>query len=531
MRINIAGLEVFKNKLFNIFTNETKILAYRNIIDKNQLSKLRVSIAKCIRYEKNRLSKNHTREPELFFIDQFKSSEEIRNILMIQAITISFMKCTYLDNGIKFYIPPKWWKFFESSGIKVNKLACLILWVKFLLNQSLIEYLKLFRSIKIYLNTVSISLENNSSLTLYCNKENFQVSDNQILFNFSNWLKLYTKNLGIAKHYFLIQDRKNISYDKNHISLTEHVIFSNSISGMLKAFYNLFKQSKFKIEFLLQFIANPNSFFKCLSLDHRKMEFIKYIFVPSSGSWVKPLWLSQAENYGIKVIYVNLSADLVPWQRNQPSYFNWYHLSAWKNIWSTCKFQNDQFIEFSPRFIDVNCKIVGVPDWLDTDAEIEADKGFISIFDIEPHQLNFGQTSLNDFHYADISNVIKFLTDLAEVSSRLGMTCIHKPKRAIGTRRYQAYSDSIDALQNRYERFKSVNDDIAPRRLVMLSKCVVSMPFTSTAFIAEQSGLVNCFYDPSGLIDLTDEASQGILIINNKEKLYSWLSSFKEANK
>lgn len=525
MRMNITRLGVLKNRLFNIFTNKSKIIAYRNIIDKKQLVRLRLSIAKCIRYEKELLSKNHAREPELSFIHQFKSSEEIRSILMVQAITVSFMKSTHFDNKIKFHIPPKWWKFFESSGIQVNKLACLVLWTKFLLKRLFFEYLKLFKSIKIYLSNFSISLEKNSSLTLYCNKINFQISDRTTLFNFSYWLKRHTKNLGINKHYFLIEGKKNAYEDRNNISFTEHVIFSNSTSAILKAFCNLFKFSKFKIKFLLQFIANPSSFFKYLSLDYRKIEFIKYIFVPSSGSWVKPLWLSQAENYGAKIIYVNLSADLVPWQKNQPLCFNWYHLSAWKNIWSTCKVQNDQFIEFSPRFLNVNCKIVGVPDWLDIDAEIEADKDFISIFDIEPHQLNFGQTAVNDFHYADISNTIKFLTDLAEVSSNLGMTCIHKPKRAIGTRRYQAYSDSIDTLQNRYKGFISVNEGIAPRRLVKLSKCVVSMPFTSTAFIAEQSGVINCFYDPSGLIDLTDEASQGILIINNKEKLFSWLSS------
>ena len=528
--MNITRLGVLKNKPFKIFTNKRKIIAYRNMIDKKQLSRLRLSIAKCIRYEKELLSKNHAREPELNFIHQFKSSEDIRSILMEQAITISFMKSTHFESKIKFHIPPKWWKFFESSGIQVNKLACVVLWTKFLLKRLFFEYLKLFKSIKIYLSTVSIPLEKNSSLTLYCNKINFQISDKEILFNFSYWLKRHTKNLGINKHYFLIQDKKNVYEDKNNISLTEHVIFSASPSAIVKTFYNVFKQSKFKAKFLLQFMAHPSSFFMYLSLDYHKIEFIKYIFVPSSGSWVKPLWLSQAENYGVKVIYVNLSADLVPWQKNQPLYFNWYHLSAWKNIWSTCNVQNNRFKEFCPRFVNVNYKIMGVPDWLDIDSEIEADKDFISIFDIEPHLLNFGQTALNDLHYADISNTIKFLTDLAEVSSNLGMTCIHKPKRAIGTRRYQEYSDSIDNLQNRYKGFISVNESIAPRRLINFSKCVVSMPFTSTAFIAEQSGVINCFYDPSGLIDLTDEASQGILIINNKEKLFSWLSSCRQAN-
>jgi polysaccharide biosynthesis PFTS motif protein len=440
------------------------------------------------------------------------------------------MKSTHFESNIKFYIPPKWWKFFESSDIQVNRLACLFLWAKFSFKQVFFEYLKLCRSIKIYLNSIDIPLENNSSLTLHCNEENFQVRANKDLFNFGNWLKSQTKNLGINKHYFLIPSNNNESFDKNYISLSEHAIFSNTILGISMACFNLFRLSKFKMTFLLRFMANPNSFFKYLSLDNRKIKFIKYIFVPSSGSWVKPLWLSQAENYGVKVVYVNLSADLVPWQKNQPPYFNWYHLSAWKNIWSTCKVQNDQFIQFSPRFIVADHKIVGVPDWLDLDEDLELEKEFISIFDIEPHQLNFGQTSLNDFHYADISNTIKFLTDLAEVSSKLGITCIHKPKRAIGRRRYQDYSDSIHFLQNQHEGFRTVNESIAPRRLVNLSKCVISMPFTSTAFIAEQLGVVNCFYDPSGLIDLTDEAGQGILIINNKEHLCSWLSSLIQAD-
>ena len=527
MKISMTQLVNLRNKSLGIFTNHNKILTYKELVSSNQLTKLRESISDCILYEKDLMCKNQTIEPGTNFVKHFKSTEHVRNILMRQAITIAFMKHLHFNKRMKFHISPRWWKFFENAGISINKPLSLFLWIIYFVKKIFVEYIKLFRSLNNYIGFVDINIEENSTLSLYCTRDNFRSEKNTILLNFDHWLKLNTKDKGLSKYYYLQEGKKRNSKHVVHNELTSGMIFSESVLGIFKSFYNLLKQTNFSLTLLLQIIIFPNSFFEFFSLDHQKFQRIRYIFAPSSGSWVKPLWLYQAENFGAKVIYVNLSADLVPWQDRQPSHFNWYHLSAWKNVWSACELQSRQLEESNLDYIDTNCKIVGVPDWVDTNTKIVTSEDFVSIFDIEPHLLNFGQTSLNDFGYSNIEHTLKFLTDLAEVSSSLGLICLHKSKRSIGSRRYQEYSETIKMLEKRYPGFKSVDENIAPRRLISRSKFAVSMPFTSTAFIAEQAAVKSCFYDPSELISIDDVSSHGIPIITSKSKLYTWLDLSK----
>ncbi len=56
------------------------------------------------------------------------------------------------------------------------------------------------------------------------------------------------------------------------------------------------------------------------------------------------------------------------------------------------------------------------------------------------------------------------------------------------------------------------------------SIATISIPFTSTAFIARSLGKPSVYYDSSGLLDRSDEAAHGIPILQSKEELSLWLS-------
>ena len=523
MKINLSYS--LKNNLFNKFTESEKLLAYNMVIANNKLINLRQSIGRCIEYEKIRLQEINEKDPNLIFFHQYKLTEHVRQVLMMQPLTLSYMKQIHFNKKLVFRIPPKWWKFFEESGIPVNKPLNLLGWILYRIKRAVIEQTGFIKMLKNRLMPTLNEISENLVLTINSTELNFRMDSRQPMLNFYTWIKQNTVELGIRDYRYLLENKNNDVNKDFSRSLSRKTMFSASVMQILSNFFDLLKKSNFSLKFLLDVVIYPYSFLAYFSLSRDKMQQIQYIFVPSSDSWVKPLWLYQAENFGSIVTYVNLSSDLVPTFNLESNYYSWYHLSAWNNLWSTCEGQNDSFREAKLSYVDTNFKIVGVPDWIDINEDIDNSKKIISVFDFEPHLFNFGQTSLNDYGYTNIKNTVKFLSDIAEVTSNLEIKCLHKPKRLIGHRRYAEYSDCIDILQSRYLGFKSINESVAPRKLINVSKLVISMPFTSTALIATQSGVKNCFYDPSGLINLNDFARQGVEILNNKSDLLAWIRS------
>jgi len=331
--------------------------------------------------------------------------------------------------------------------------------------------------------------------------------------------------ISIKKYYCLEKNYNTYISDSKYFRIKQSSIFSAPLAEIFHNYFDIIKSFVLQPFSLLQIILYPNAFFKYNSLNRNQLAKINFILVPYSDSWVKPLWLYRAEQFDVKVIFINLSSGLVPWQKDQPFYFDWQHLSAWRNIWTASKLQNDIAHQRNLNFINSKFKIVGVPDWIDSIQSFDYNNIEVSIFDIEPHVLNFGQSALNDFGYGNIANTLKFLDEIAEVTSSMGVNCFHKPKRIIGDRRYQEYSEKITHLQKRYDTFHSINATVAPRRLINSSKLVISMPFTSTALIASELKVKNCFYDASKLVDLNDISSEGVLVLNNKHDLAKWLQS------
>jgi polysaccharide biosynthesis PFTS motif protein len=148
----------------------------------------------------------------------------------------------------------------------------------------------------------------------------------------------------------------------------------------------------------------------------------------------------------------------------------------------------------------------------------------LAIFDIEP--INFSEHfAISTYQDYDLNNSkfhIKFLQDIINVTKNLNCIVVLKPKREMSPKRQ--VKDYILFINNIKSSIKIVDSNIAPHRIIEKATCVISFPFTSTAFIAKEYNIkYNAFYDSSCTLSINDRASSGVLMINNKDHLKQWL--------
>jgi polysaccharide biosynthesis PFTS motif protein len=70
----------------------------------------------------------------------------------------------------------------------------------------------------------------------------------------------------------------------------------------------------------------------------------------------------------------------------------------------------------------------------------------------------------------------------------------------------------------------SIDPGISAFRVILDSDIVISMPFTSTAFIANYYRKKSFFYDPSKSLFEDDRGAQGVELISGYDELYDIIS-------
>ena len=156
-------------------------------------------------------------------------------------------------------------------------------------------------------------------------------------------------------------------------------------------------------------------------------------------------------------------------------------------------------------------KIVGYPwriDYLiDFPRELQTK---VAVFDYESHRGYFGISTINDVGYHDHRKDVLFLSDLFELASELGFLLMHKTKRMLpGEKRTPEYKNLLCNLDSS-PNYVQVNPKVSAHHLSLESDLVISLPFTSTAYLAHELGKPSIFYDPIGKLKSNDPALSNI---------------------
>lgn len=245
-----------------------------------------------------------------------------------------------------------------------------------------------------------------------------------------------------------------------------------------------------------------------------------------NSSWLfRPLWTYEAERLGCQIIFYFYSTNnetfksqrQVQVQANSWQIVNWPIFLVWN------KFQK----KFIQRFVGYGAKIIETgPIWFvnNSDEDLHMPPNAIAVFDVQPQRDSLYQFLAAEVEYYVPETSKQFLLDIYSAIDQVGGTMVFKRKRNVGKVVHYKYRRFVDELNNR-RNFMNINADISAFKVIEASSAVISMPFTSTALIAESLGKPSVYYDPLGVVHKDDRAAHGIPIITGPEELKRWLKS------
>jgi polysaccharide biosynthesis PFTS motif protein len=498
---------------------EQSDLKYKNFVEQGKLSELRKIIRKCIDQEADKISTiNQSLKPK--FVQQIETQiclDRISHLLLNPKIVRQSIKARN-KIGLIYPLHESWINTFVVHGVKVNRNVCKALYQIYLMQKLTISYYKFINNFfkkncrkPPKLGNVIVQISSN------VNTSTFEFKDS---LNFKNWLrekKLVSSDDMLT---FLSTNRQAMAENGLH---TDDIFKLGKIESIKRLFLMSHDNPKNTIKY---FFRKPDLLFQYLNFDAGLFKNVEMIIVPSSEHWIKQIWHFKAEELGIKVVFVNLSDSVdASMTFDNDSSIAWTPLSNWQSVVVCSENQAEAFLRHCNKIVPPEIELLGVPDWTDFhDERLTNLNRFVAIFDNEPHKGYYGLSSNNDCGFFEIENALKFLDDIIQVSSKLNINCVLKPKRKLSNKtRYTEYFNGLRHFTSEYTNFHFLDERVAPKKIIRASLASINLPFTSTGLIARECGVPTCFYDPVGRINISDPGSSGIKIINNIKSLQIWL--------
>jgi polysaccharide biosynthesis PFTS motif protein len=267
-----------------------------------------------------------------------------------------------------------------------------------------------------------------------------------------------------------------------------------------------------------------SKFYKDISVDLLARE---YLFSYSNLDY-RPLWTYIVERRGAKVTFWAYASSLSGVKKANGTYnFTDY---AWEiSTWPTILVFTKMFKEYIENIIMYKSKVLLFDTPIPNSDNIlpktlfDRIKGkiVISMFDVSPTSDINAALLLHDPKYRTLANGKKFISDICEIFNDDIFFIILKIKRPIKKNFFYdtAYFDYLEVLPKIYNNVFLCHGDISAEKIIRISDLSISMPFTSTAFIASMKNVNTVFYDGSGLVQSDDINSQGIKLLSGKDQL------------
>jgi polysaccharide biosynthesis PFTS motif protein len=435
-----------------------------------------------------------------------------------QKLIKSIVVADKYKKRLTYPIPADYWDFFEIEGFKINKLLCTIALIYWEFCQAARQNISLLLNCLIH--THYNNLRENATLVFGLNHNNF-IRNNQEEKCFESWF--IAQNLEFINTYAI--DVKDFSVSKSGIeNYSLFHLFDYNFINFIKFYLGILGSNQTLTKKFL-FLRHARELFQVKYLRPQTIDTVIAIYYLSSLPSVIPLWINKLQYQNTRTVYVNLSSATNPKVVSDGEVTNIEALNQWNEVWVVNDYHASKY-----TINNVNSKssivVKGVPYWADNlDQFIDSSYNFkyCAIFDIQPSRSFLGGSTLYDCGFTDSLSVLKFISDIAEVTDRLGIKCILKSKRNNPRYLDADYEAGIKELQKKYKNLVKINSDISPHRVISRSRVTISLPFTTTAIIAQEYKVPNFFYDPIGKILPNDPGACGVKIINTKLKLYTEL--------
>lgn len=464
-----------------------------------------------------------------FLLARIEAPEFAKNILYSVGNT---------DSPITYPLPPEWRKVVKSHGFHVSKYKSIIHWNGFVM----IRFASgiIYFATKFFHDAKQIIWKNHNIKGTYIyfdtlSRRNFPINSSKgPLHNIFTW---YLQWATAESFDSLCHDVKGIK--KGEVAGKEVIPLSSPIPSLTRmgsvisfAFWGLLVILTAFIDLIrghwwhaLLFMESCRA--KATSIADQRELAREYLF--HNSSWIyRPLWTYEAQRRGSRILFYFYSTNVEGFKQAggyPPDYIGW-ETSTWENFLVWDHYQDD----FLKRSLKKNANIYVVgPIWFESGVEeLPAfSLNSIAVFDVQPFRDALYNTLGIPFDYFIPTHCNQFLNDIYESLQVTNTSLVLKRKRNIGKLIHYRYRNLLSQLE-KHPNFISLDPDTAVHQIVENCKAVISMPFTSTALIAERMGKPSIYYDPSGLIQKYDRGAHGIKIVSGQKELEAWLEGLSK---
>lgn len=525
-RIAIPIQEI-QNKIENVGYSEFKEI--------NGIQRTRKVINAIFTEQKNRANQLSSERKILGFseFDLYLSFIQVNYSYIYDARFITKPLSFCLTNNLKIWYPIKLsdQAHFIEEGMNINALVCDLLWKFSVIIPIINQIFEQFKVLLLRKKTANSKQVNLGSHSIVLGVDRFALKKNPELYNFRNWfenkivkdsntLKISYINLPNSSQINLEDDiyLESLLFDTKRLKKVE--IFVKTSHAILSSIM----KARWKTSFLI--LINFKSLASAQIYRNQKLEDkpSSYYFTSLYGNSM-PLWAVDEMLSGKEIHFIFLASYSEPkFKNNMLPYEDYWQLSRWPSIYLIDKIQEVQLGLDKNKFCE-NIFYVGTPDWIDETIDDNLDfKKSIFLFDGEMQRNYNGLSSMYEYGWDEISTNIKFIKDVIIVAGECGFQVYLKPKRDLGSRRFDSYANLLSQIKNGdLKNVAMLNENVSVRRLCKQRGVSISKPFSTSGLVSKEEFSISVFYDPLGNRFDGDVGLRGIRLVSNTKDLREFL--------
>lgn len=476
-------------------------------------------------------------------LPKFYENEKINKVLISQYLSKNFNNFRFTNTILYSYsknkkialpIPSFWNSYFDKYNLSISRIGSYTLFLLQGLFKFLLCFRILYKLFKSSFNSKEIKLDNFFYDLSYLNLP------------YNNNFDDFTLYSDLVRNNVISRDDKSLIYTPRKSDLKK-IIDKKSNNNLIITDLG-FIHSLNKKKFLFLILKLIQLFFKALFyIFKNKLEYINFIqelfiyeivkisnleklpnnIFYNNSSWkYKPLWTYYVENLGKKVWVYFYSLSERPYKKQNlyPRHLQGLYNLYWNNyiVWNK---EHQIFLEKISK-VKANYKLSGPLSLKDDNICLKNInfKKSIAVFIAAPYKKIFSMRfAMNSTQYRSYENIIKFTNDIFELAKKFDLNIIFKHKKTDQKQIIKKYKYSTQDFMN-YPKTFLIDENISPKKYVDDCLCSISFPFSSTAFLTKNRKY-SIFYDPTNSLFKDDEASYGIVLVNNRIELEKYIFS------
>jgi polysaccharide biosynthesis PFTS motif protein len=151
-------------------------------------------------------------------------------------------------------------------------------------------------------------------------------------------------------------------------------------------------------------------------------------------------------------------------------------------------------------------------------------KKIISVFDVSPcDSFYYVLLSLKNNPYT-LNYCMKFIKDVIDVTKKLDCVVMIKNKR-FSNILDKSYYIFLSKIEKSNSNVCVINSAVSAQSLVSVSKCVVSIPFSSPSLMSKRMNIPSAYYDPSSLLNKCPYQNSEVSLLKTKSILGNWIKN------